>query len=133
MLYGASRRAAPARDYRCAGQSHQPAKCGGTVVRDEPAACAATHRCRGAEGRTHALALRRSEEIVLTQIQRLRASRRTSTPQPIGAPVKGWNTRDPFEQMDPLDAILIDNWDVAFQGLVTRNGSLNFATGMGAA
>jgi hypothetical protein len=61
----------------------------------------------------------------------IRAQRRKTTPQSIGAPLKGWNTRDPFEAMDPLDAITLDNWFPDFAGLLSRKGSAQFASGLG--
>lgn len=67
----------------------------------------------------------------MNKLDRLRAQRRKSTPVTVAAPIKGWNTRDPFEAMDPLDAIVLDNWYPDFAGVNLRNGSLNFATGLG--
>lgn len=61
------------------------------------------------------------------QAQRRRRVIRTSTPQIVTAPVKGWNTRDPFEAMDPADAITLDNWYPDFAGVTTRNGSVAYA------
>lgn len=58
---------------------------------------------------------------------------RLTTPASVAAALKGWNTRDPFEAMDPLDAILLDNWYPDFAGLLTRNGSASYATGLGSA
>ena len=54
-------------------------------------------------------------------------------PQEAPAPLAGWNTRDPFEAMEPTDAILLDNWFPDFQGLTSRGGSLTFAAGLDAA
>jgi hypothetical protein len=58
---------------------------------------------------------------------------RIVTPEPIsvGAPIKGWNTRDPFEAMDPLDAITLDNLYPDYGGVLARGGSASFATGLG--
>jgi hypothetical protein len=67
---------------------------------------------------------------MLSQLQRARASRRTTTPETISAALKGWNTRDPYEAMDPLDAILLDNWYPTVNGLVVRNGTVSYATGL---
>lgn len=64
-------------------------------------------------------------------VLRARGSRRKTEPQSIAAPLKGWNTRDPFEAMDPLDAVLLDNWYPDFQGLLARAGSQNYVTGLG--
>ncbi len=66
----------------------------------------------------------------MTPQQRARASRRTSQPQTVPAPLGGWNTRDPFEAMDQKDAIVLDNWFPDFAGLTSRGGTVNFATGL---
>lgn len=63
--------------------------------------------------------------------QILRARQRLTKPASVAAALKGWNTRDPFEAMDPLDAILLDNWYPDFAGLVTRTGTATYATGLG--
>lgn len=60
------------------------------------------------------------------QMLRQRGMRRTTKPTSIAAPLKGWNTRDPYEAMDPQDAILLDNWYPDFGGLKSRTGSANF-------
>ena len=67
----------------------------------------------------------------LTQARQVRASRRLSQPQSVGSPTLGWNTRDPYEAMEPLDAITLDNWYPTFGGVVVRNGTLSYATEMG--
>ncbi len=54
---------------------------------------------------------------------------RTTKPTSLASPLKGWNTRDPFEAMDPLDAIMLDNWYPTVNGLVVRNGFVRYATG----
>ena len=74
----------------------------------------------------------------LQRTQMLAQQRRVSrivTPEPISvpAPIKGWNTRDPFEAMDPQDAITLDNFFPDYGGVLARGGSVSFATGMGAA
>lgn len=61
------------------------------------------------------------------QAQRRRRLIRTTAPEIVTAPIKGWNTRDPFEEMDPLDAITLDNWYPDFAGVTTRNGSVPYA------
>ncbi len=43
----------------------------------------------------------------------------------------GWNTRDPFEAMEPTDAVLLDNWYPDFGGVAVRNGSTPYARGLG--
>lgn len=67
---------------------------------------------------------------MLSQLQRARASHRTTAPETVAAALKGWNTRDPYEAMDPLDAILLDNWYPSVNGLVVRNGTISYATGL---
>lgn len=44
-------------------------------------------------------------------------------PIPVPAPVKGWNTRDPFENMDPQDAVTMDNMQPDYGGVIPREGS----------
>jgi hypothetical protein len=47
-------------------------------------------------------------------------------PVPVAAPVKGWNTRDPFEAMDPQEAVTLDNFQPDYGGLIPREGSRIF-------
>jgi hypothetical protein len=47
---------------------------------------------------------------------------------PLIAPVKGWNTRDALDAMDPADAVLLDNWFPDAGGVVVRNGFTQYAT-----
>lgn len=69
----------------------------------------------------------------LTRAQRLQAAQAPITsPISIPAPVKGWNTRDSLDGMDPLDAILLDNWFPDAGGVNVRNGHVPFATGLSA-
>lgn len=56
-----------------------------------------------------------------------------AAPISLPAPVKGWNTRDSLDDMDPLDAVLLDNWFPDAGGVSVRNGYIPFATGLGAA
>jgi hypothetical protein len=42
----------------------------------------------------------------------------------------GWNTRDDLDGMEATDAVIMDNWYADAGGLMTRKGSLPFATGM---
>lgn len=57
--------------------------------------------------------------------------------QPVGqpftfpAPVGGWNTRDPLAQMEPSDAIVLDNYFPTTGNAQLRGGSAPWATGMG--
>jgi hypothetical protein len=51
--------------------------------------------------------------------------------QSLVSPVKGWNTRDALDAMDPGDAIQLDNWFPSAGGVQVRNGynlyiTLNF-------
>lgn len=71
---------------------------------------------------------------VQTLQQRLQAAQSPiAAPVSIPAPVKGWNTRDNFDDMDPLDAVLLDNWFPDAGGVNIRNGYLPFALGIGSA
>ena len=54
---------------------------------------------------------------------RLRAAQPTTQPLPLGAPLGGWNTRDPIEAMEPTDAITLDNWFRDVAGITVRKGS----------
>src|SRR5262252_7129374 len=56
-----------------------------------------------------------------------------SAPTTLPAPAKGWNTRDEVDAMDPLDAITLDNFYPDTVGIVVRNGTSSYATGMGSA
>lgn len=70
----------------------------------------------------------------LTQKQRLQVAQRNITkPITIPAPIKGWNTRDALDAMDPLDAIQLDNFFADAGGVSVRNGYTTYATGVGAA
>lgn len=53
-----------------------------------------------------------------------------SQPLPIRPPMTGWNTRDDLDGMEPTDAVTIDNWYVDAGGVVSRKGSLPYATGL---
>lgn len=59
------------------------------------------------------------------------AAKRRSVPQSIAAPSTGWNTRDPFEAMEPTDAVLLDNWYPDFGGPTIRKGTNFYADSMG--
>lgn len=56
-----------------------------------------------------------------------RASVPTTAPLTLGAPLGGWNTRDPLEAMEPTDAITLDNWYPDVSGVLVRKGSALFA------
>lgn len=68
----------------------------------------------------------------LTRQQRLQIANQASVePTMLAAPTKGWNTRDALDQMDPLDAVLLDNWFPDVSGVKLRNGYASYATGVG--
>ena len=52
-------------------------------------------------------------------------------PLSVSAPIKGWNTRDALDAMDPLDAVQLDNFYPDAGGVNVRNGFLSYATGVG--
>lgn len=61
--------------------------------------------------------------------QRLQAaSQPFSAPIPMPPPLKGWNTRDTFDAMDPLDAVTMDNWYPDAGGVLVRNGFTAYST-----
>lgn len=60
---------------------------------------------------------------IQTLPQRLQAGAAPfSDPIAIPPPAKGWNTRDQFDAMDPLDAVTLDNWYPDAGGVLVRNG-----------
>lgn len=64
--------------------------------------------------------------------QRLaRATPPVTAPLTLPAPVKGWNTRDELDAMDPLDAITLDNFYPDSTGIMARTGYTEHATGLG--
>jgi len=71
---------------------------------------------------------------MLTLQQRLQAASQPVTqPSSLTAPVKGWNTRDALDAMDPLDAVLLDNWYPDGGGCNVRGGHQQWASGLGSA
>jgi len=68
-----------------------------------------------------------AQRAVALQRKQARA-RRLTTPQVLPAPGKGWNTRDPYEAMDPQDAITLDNWQPDYGGVRLREGSQLYQT-----
>jgi len=54
-------------------------------------------------------------------------ARPTTAPIPMPPPVKGWNTRDQYDAMDPLDAVTLDNWFPDKGGVYVRNGFQEYA------
>lgn len=49
-------------------------------------------------------------------------------PRSLPAPIKGWNTRDALDAMDPLDAVQLDNFFPDGGGVSVRNGFQPFAS-----
>src|SRR6185312_15643555 len=62
---------------------------------------------------------------------KLAAQNTVAPPIPLIAPVKGWNTRDALDAMDPQDAIQLDNFYPDASGVIVRNGFTPYATGVG--
>lgn len=60
-------------------------------------------------------------------VARQQVSRTTSVPAPIG----GWNARDNIAAMDPQDAVIMQNFFPATTSVQLRQGSHNWATGLG--
>jgi hypothetical protein len=68
----------------------------------------------------------------LTFAQRIQAATApVASAMSIPAPTKGWNARDEFDAMDPLDAVQLDNWFPDAGGVYIRNGYNQFSTGLG--
>jgi hypothetical protein len=70
------------------------------------------------------MAMNRAQRLVVAQAA-------VVEPYSIVAPIKGWNTRDALDAMDPADAIQLDNLYPDAGGVFTRNGYLQYASGMG--
>ena len=73
-----------------------------------------------------ALALQQQLNMVAAQRQAVRA-RPLTQPTVLPPPLRGWNTRDPFEAMDPQDAIQSDNWQPDYGGVRLREGCRAYA------
>lgn len=73
--------------------------------------------------------------VILSQAQRRQIAQSPITaPVSVPSPGGGWNTRDSLDGMDPLDAVIFDNWfPDAGGGVNVRNGYVPFVTGMGMA
>src|SRR5215467_12805418 len=68
----------------------------------------------------------------LTREQRYKiAATKTQEPWSVAAPIKGWNTRDALDAMDPQDAVTLDNFYPDAGGCVVRQGIATYASGMG--
>ena len=72
---------------------------------------------------------------LMTREQRVQLGAKAGgvAPPSVGAPIKGWNTRDALTAMDPLDAVQLDNPGIRTQRRQLRNGYVVYATGLGAA
>jgi len=70
---------------------------------------------------------------VLSRADRLKlAASPVVDPINLPAPIRGWNTRDALTDMDPLDAIQLDNLFPDASGVNIRGGHQPYATGLGA-
>ncbi|MGC3959571.1 MAG: hypothetical protein QM813_16975 [Verrucomicrobiota bacterium] len=54
-----------------------------------------------------------------------------AVPVAVTAPVGGWNARDGFDDMDPTDATVLDNWFPSFGKVSVRFGSSAYANTLG--
>jgi hypothetical protein len=69
----------------------------------------------------------------MTLQQRIQAAGQSVVqPYSFVSPVKGWNTRDALDVMDPADAIQLDNLYPDAGGVSIRNGYVLYASGLGA-
>src|ERR1700722_16754692 len=50
--------------------------------------------------------------------------------QSLPAPIGGWNARDALANMDPADAVILQNFFPTVSNVVLRGGSTPYATGM---
>lgn len=55
---------------------------------------------------------------------------RVSKSESLPAPIGGWNARDVLSDMDPLDAVALDNWFPATTSVICRKGYTQWATGI---
>lgn len=60
-----------------------------------------------------------------------RRQRPTSSQTSITAPVGGWNARDALSDMDPADAVILDNLFPTTSDVMLRKGFTNHVTGIG--
>jgi hypothetical protein len=49
----------------------------------------------------------------------------------ISAPIAGWNAKSPLSEMEPTEAIRLDNWIADQEGVSLRNGFTSWCTGLG--
>src|SRR6185312_15990822 len=70
--------------------------------------------------------------MLLSRADRLKiAAQPVVAPINLPAPIRGWNTRDALTDMDPLDAIQLDNLFPDASGVNIRGGYQPYATGLG--
>lgn len=62
--------------------------------------------------------------------QRQLKRRQTARTLSISSPVGGWNARDPVAEMNPADAVILDNFFCTPYDVMTRYGYTSWATGM---
>jgi hypothetical protein len=48
---------------------------------------------------------------------------------PVPAPIGGWNARDPLADMDPKDAVILENWFPRVSDCIIRGGSSDYVSG----
>lgn len=59
------------------------------------------------------------------------AQRRSATTASIPAPLGGWNARDSLAEMNPMDAVTLQNWFPTPSDLTFRKGYTKHSTGLG--
>lgn len=59
------------------------------------------------------------------------AAKMENIPYSVTAPISGWNARDALDEMEPTDAVTLDNWYPDNMGVFVRNGYTPFASGVG--
>lgn len=58
------------------------------------------------------------------------AQRQTALSASVPAPIGGWNKRDPEANMDPTDALILDNWFPRTADVLMRPGYTDWVTGL---
>lgn len=61
------------------------------------------------------------------------SSRQTSTVKFVPPPIKGWNAKDDYSDMDQNEAIVLDNLIPSDTGVFLRKGKTSWVTGLGSA
>lgn len=59
------------------------------------------------------------------------AHRRQAITKTVPAPIRGWNRRNSLDDMDPRDAVILDNWFPKASTVEVRRGCEENATGLG--